>query len=131
MKKFLVCALVVGISFGMAARPAFAIKQFGEAWGEVYVKSSKDEGFKTLVGEAKCNVCHLQESKKKHNEYGLEVKKLIKKKDFPADRFKTDAAKCKAEIEAAFKKVEEIKAKDGKTYGEKIKAGQLPGGEVK
>ena len=131
MKKFLVCALVVGFSYGIAATPVFAIKQFGEAWGEFYVKDSKNEEFKKAAGEAKCNVCHLEESKKKHNEYGLEVKNLLKKKDFPADRFKTDPAKCKAEIEEALKKVEAIKAKDGKTYGEKIKAGKLPAGDGK
>lgn len=132
MKKFLVCALVVGFSYGTAVSPAFAIKQFGEAWGEFYVKDSKNEEFKKLAVEAKCNVCHIDgENKKKHNPYGVEVHKLLHKKDFPADRFKTDAAKCKAEIEAALKKVEEVKAKDGKTFGEIIKAGQLPGGDVK
>jgi len=131
MKKFLVCALVVGFSYGITASPAFAIKQFGEAWGEFYVKDSKNEEFKKAASEAKCTVCHLEESKKKHNAYGMEVKNLLKKKDFPVDRFKSDAAKCKAEIEAAFKKVEDVKAKDGKTYGEKIKAGQLPASDGK
>jgi hypothetical protein len=135
MKKFLVCALVViGLSFGVAVSPAFAIKEFGEHWGALYVKDSKNEDFKKLAGEAKCNVCHVDgANKKERNPYGQEVAKLLKKKDFkgPPDRFKEDAAKAKTEIEAAFKKIEEIKAKDGKTFGEKIKAGQLPGGDVK
>jgi hypothetical protein len=134
MKKFLVCALVVGLSFSFASSPAFAIKEFGEHWGAFYVKDSKNEEFKKLAGEAKCNVCHIDgENKKKHNPYGQEVAKLLKKKDFkgPPDRFKEDAAKAKTEVEAALKKIEDIKAKDGKTFGEKIKAGQLPGGDVK
>lgn len=132
MKKFLVCALVVCLSYGAAARSAYAVKPFGDHWTAFYVTDSKDEAFKKLAGEAKCNVCHVdQEDKKKvRNAYGIEVQKLLKNKDFK-DRLKTEPAKCKEEIEAAFKKIEEVKAKDGKTFGEKIKAGELPGGDTK
>lgn len=131
MKKVLVFALVLSIGFGMAASPAFAIKEFNDAWTAMYVKDSKNEGFKKLAGDAKCNVCHIQgANKKERNPYGTEAAKLLKKKDFPKDRFTKDAEGCKKEIEAAFKKIEEMKAKDGKTYGEKMKAGELPGGNV-
>ncbi|MDZ4848731.1 MAG: hypothetical protein SGI77_05520 [Pirellulaceae bacterium] len=134
MKKFLICTLIAGFSIGVVAGPALAIKEFGEHWGAYYVANSKNEDLKKLAGEAKCNVCHIDgENKKKHNPYGQEVAKILKKKAFkgPPDRFKEDADKAKTEIEAAFKKIEEIKAKDGKTFGEKIKAGQLPGGDTK
>lgn len=132
MKKFLVCALVVGLSFGMTARPAFATKPYGEAWTAFYVTNSKNEDFKKLAGEAKCNACHVdkEDKKKVRNPYGTEVQKLVNKNTIPVAKFKSEPDKAKAEIEAAFKKIEEMKAKDGKTFGEKIKAGQLPGGDV-
>ena len=132
MKKFLVCALVVGLSFGMAARPAFATKPYGEAWTAFYLKDSNNAEFKKLGEEAKCNVCHIdkEDKKKVRNPYGVEAQKLINKNTIAPAKFKSEPDKAKAEIEAAFKKLEEVKAKDGKTFGEKIKAGQLPGGDV-
>jgi hypothetical protein len=132
MKKILFSLAAIMIFGSYVSTPAFAIKQFGDAWKEYYEKSSTNEGFKKLVADAKCNVCHIDgEKKTKHNPYGEEVEGLLKKKDFPADRFKSEPEKCKEEIEAAFKKVEAAKAKDGKTFGEKIKAGELPGGDIK
>lgn len=132
MKKFLVCALVVGISSSFSSRPAFATKPYGEAWTAFYVTDSKNAEFKKLAEEAKCNACHVdkEDKKKVRNPYGVEAQKLINKTTFPVAKFKSEPDKVKAEIEAAFKKLEEVKAKDGQTFGEKIKAGKLPGGDV-
>ncbi len=111
--------------------PVWAIKQFNDQFTETYVKSSENEEFKALADEAKCNVCHVKdENKKIRNEYGEAVAEFLRKKDFPPDRFKKEPEKCKEEIEAAFKKVAEKTAKDGETFGDKIKAGKLPGGNV-
>jgi len=115
----------------VSSKSAFAIKEFGEQFGRVYVEDNKDEAFKTLVSEAKCNVCHIdKENKKKHNPYGdaLQAAGLEKKKYQPM--LKSDPDKAKKEIEEIIKKVEELK-KDGetKTFGEKIKGGELPGGD--
>jgi hypothetical protein len=130
MRKFIVSLTLASFMVALNQSPALAIKEFGDAWTEFYAKSSDNDDFKKLVAEAKCNVCHIQgENKKKHNPYGEEVEELLKKADFPKERFKKEPEKCKEEIEAAFKKVEEIKAKDGETFGEKIKAGKLPGGD--
>ena len=132
MKKFLVCAMVIGLAFGSVNRLALAIPPYSEAWKAIYVTDSKDEAFKKLGTEAKCNACHVEKEDKKkvRNPYGESVKTLINSKTFPKDKFKSDPDKTKKEIEVAFKKIEELKAKDGKTFGEKIKAGQLPGGDV-
>lgn len=131
MKKYWLVAALSIVTLGGAATPAFAIKQFGEAWDAYYVKESKNDDFKKLAGDAKCNVCHIkEENKKKHNPYGDALHEFLKKKDFPGDRFKKEPEKCKEEIEAAFKKAEEAKNKDGKTFGELIKDGKLPGGNV-
>ena len=131
MKRIWITVFIAALAFGSFHSPAFAIKEFGEAWNELYTKDSENEEFKKLVGEAKCNVCHIQgENKKKHNPYGDEVEKLLKKKDYPKDRFKKEPEKVKQEMEEAFKKIEELQAKDGKTYGQRIKEGLLPGGNV-
>lgn len=129
MKRFLAVALV-GVFVLAGSSPVFAIKGFNDQFKQTYTEGADKAEFKKLVEEAKCNICHIQgENKKKRNPYGEAFVGLLKKDDFPAKRFKDEPEKCKEEIEAAFKKVEEMKAKDGKTFGEKIKAGQLPGGD--
>lgn len=129
MKKFVVyCAVVLMAS--AVVQPAFAIKEFGEFWGKNYVEGSKNEEFKKLAGDAKCNVCHIDgENKKKHNPYGEALKEAgLTKKEFPKEKLK-DAAK---EINAIFTKAEELKAKGSdKSFGQRIKDGLLPGGDAK
>jgi len=131
MKKILLSVAAVLIFGSSLSTPAFAIKQFGDAWKDYYEKTSTNDDFKKLVADAKCNVCHIQgEKKNKHNPYGEEIEQLIKKADFPKDPLDKWTPKDREAVEAAFKKVEDIKSKEGKTYGEKIKAGELPGGSI-
>ncbi len=130
MKKVLFFSLMASVVFGVVADSAFARKEYNDAWNEHYVKEAKNDKLKTASDEAKCNVCHIQgANKKEKNPYGAEAAKVIKKEDFPKDRLKTDPAGYKKDIEAAFKKIEDLKGKDGKTFAEKIKAGVLPGGD--
>ncbi len=130
MKKFIPVFVLAAICVASASKPAFAVKAFGEAWTKYYVESSKSDEFKALAGEAKCNVCHIQgENKKKHNTYGEALEKLLDKKDYSPERLKNEADKVKEELEAAFKKVETEKAKDGKTFKERMDANLLPGGD--
>jgi len=133
MRKLLTYA-AVGLIASCATPNAFAIKEFSETWVKVYVDSSDNEEFKKLAGEAKCNVCHIDgENKKKHNPYGeaLEDAGLLKK-TFPPKRFKDEPDKVRKEVEEILKKVEGEKANgQDKTFGERIKAGMLPGGDVK
>ena len=133
MRKLLTYA-AVGLIASFATPNAFAIKEFSETWVKVYVDSSDKEDFTKLAGEAKCNVCHIDgENKKKHNPYGeaLEDAGLLKK-TFPPKRFKDEPDKVRKEVEEILKKVEGEKANgQDKTFGERIKAGMLPGGDVK
>jgi hypothetical protein len=123
--------LLSAVFFLQFHAPAWAIKGFSDQFVDTYAENSSDAEFKELVEKAKCNICHVQgENKKVRNPYGDAAAKLLDKKDFPAKRFKEEPEKCKEEIEAAFRKLEEMKAPDGETFGEKIKAGLLPGGDT-
>ncbi len=131
MKRAIVYGVVALIATA-SAQPALAIKEFGEHFGKYYVEPSKNEEFKKLVGEAKCNVCHIEgENKKKHNPYGDELKELgLVKKTFTKERFKGEADKVRKEIEEILKKAEDSKAKGSdETFGKKIQEGKLPGGD--
>ena len=128
---FFVCAIVLMTTVSL--RPAFATKEFGEHFKKFYVDDSKNEEFKKLVAEAKCNVCHIDgENKKKHNPFGETLKAGGLLKKTYAEMIKKEPDKARKEIEEILKKSEEKKApgKD-KTFGERIEAGLLPGGDAK
>lgn len=70
---------------------------------------------------AKCNVCHFGDAKKNRNDYGdAMVKALAGKKNLKEG----DEG-----IKTALKAIEAEKGAEGKTFGELIKAGKLPGKE--
>ena len=132
MKRlFFVCAvaLMAVVSF----QPAFATKEFGEHFKKFYVDGSKNEDFKKLSADAKCNVCHIDgEAKKKHNPYGETLKAAGLLKKTYADMIKKEPEKARTEIESILKKAEEKKAVgQDKTFGARIKSGLLPGGDTK
>lgn len=107
--------------------PAFAITELGKLWKEHYVTDKSPEAFATAVKKANCNVCHVKGKEKKevNNEYGNSLKDLVDAEDIKK-RLKTEPEKVKQEVIEHFKKVEATKAKDGKTFGDRIKAGELP-----
>jgi hypothetical protein len=49
----------------------------------------------------------------------------LKEEDFPKDWVKANPEKAKEMIQAGFKKANEMKSKDGKVFGEKIKNNEL------
>jgi hypothetical protein len=123
-------ALVVGITLNHAG----AMPQFKKEFQDKYVKKdSSDAAEKSLADAfetASCLVCHTKKAdgkadNKSHNVYGKSLKKLISKKD----------AKDKEKIREALDKVAGEKVDpskpDSPTFGELIKAGKLPGGEIK
>ena len=133
MKKAIVYLAAALMAF-VATPNAFAIKEFSEAWAAVYAEKSTNEGFKKLAAEAKCNVCHIDgENKKKHNPYGdvLEHEGLTKK-NFPPAKFKENLEGTRKQVEEILKKIEDKKAEGSdKTFGQRIKDGLVPGGDVK
>ena len=131
MKKVATCccaATILALVFGAAVQPAYAIKPFSDVFKSKYVKADseekKDQDFGKLVAEAKCNVCHMGKSKKDRNPYGVELSKLLDKKADKGDKEK---------IASVLAKVEKLpvnpKDKKSPTFGDRIKAGELPGGD--
>ncbi|MEQ1830066.1 MAG: hypothetical protein ABL921_29160 [Pirellula sp.] len=131
--RFVISFCAVALMAIVVSKPAFAIKPFGDQFGRIYVETSKNEDFKKLVAEAKCNVCHIDgKNKKEHNPYGLVLKEAGFSKKTHEPMFKNNPEQFKKEVEAILKKVEDKKIDGkGKTFGEKIKDGVLPGGDTK
>jgi len=128
MKKFSVWMALPLVAAGLmlAGKPALAIKPFEAEFKKMYYKPDGDANQKklaeaidkiTMDGNS-CGICHPGKSKKERNEYGMALNKLVKKAD------KDDAKKIADSIKA----IESEKNAAGKTFGELIKAGMLPGG---
>ena len=125
MKK--VSLLLVCLMFVCSAGPAWAIPPFSEAFKKAYVKPG--EPLEAKVAEVKCNVCHMGKEKKDKNEYGKAVGKFLKKADFTGDAKKFENVKDEPAQKAmaeGLKSAEAEKSSGGKTFGELIKAGELP-----
>lgn len=100
-------ALMVSAPRDVQARPNY----LGE-FKKVYEKLA------TEADKAKCGICHYGESKKNLNDYGTTLGKALDAKNVK------DAAK----IAEALKKIEAEKSKtEGKTFGDLLKEGKLPG----
>lgn len=107
---------VVSLSSSAFARPKYC-GAITECYPELAKKHGKD-------GKLTCAVCHpsTEKSKKARNNYGAALGKHLEKKN------ETDVDK----IKAALKKTEDDKSKtEGKTFGDLIKAGDLPGTDEK
>lgn len=125
MKKVflpLVCGLIV---IGVGTQ-AFAIPKFKKAFDDKYATTPE---LRKVSDELKCFLCHGK-AKTVRNDYGKALSEFLKKGNYSDDRFKAEGEKVKMEFEDAFKKVEAMKATDGKTFGERLKAGKAPGTPV-
>ena len=127
MKK--VCLTLVLSIFAVAwyANSAAALPAFNKEFQGKYVEGNSNAKFVEAVGSAKCNVCHdaASKSKKDKNAYGKAVGKYLMKADY--DKVKADAEGAKKYIIEGLEKAEAEKSAGGKTYGELLKAGELPG----
>ena len=115
------CGLVLILSAVAACipAPAFAIKQFSDEFAAVYVKEGTP--LAEAVATAKCNVCHVGESKKDRNAYGQALAERLDKKE---------DAKNVEKIRQALAEVAALpSAVAGKTFGDLIAEGKLPASE--
>lgn len=122
MKKLTVSLFAVCV-LGILTSSAHAIPAVAKIWLEdAYAKSPVIE----VAKEAQCNVCHYGPSKKDRNDYGVALSKTgVTMKNYNA--LKGDQEKLTIVLKAMFKKAEGLKSFSGKTFGELIKAGELPG----
>jgi hypothetical protein len=123
------CALVAGV---FCIRPAGAGKPFLEQFKALYVNPKTTDRTMLIFNEAVekdgCGICHLSQggkTTKALNAYGTQFTKLLTKSD----------GKNAQKIRTAMVKVAQMKSKpdDPKspTFGERIKQGKLPVGEIK
>ncbi|WP_044257202.1 hypothetical protein [Rhodopirellula sp. SWK7] len=108
--------------------PSFAISEFGKQFKAQVMESEAPDEFKKTVKKANCYICHVKGEDKDEvrNEYGIAVGKFLDAEDFPKDYIKNNPDEAKAKILEGFKKAGEVKSKDSRAFGEKIKAHELP-----
>lgn len=121
MKKMGLTLLVGAALAAVFASSALAIPNFKKSFEEQY------PALKGVSEEQKCNLCHYGKSKKNKNDYGKALSEFLKKDNYKDERVKAEPEKVKAEYDAAYKKVEEMKSKGGETFGARLKAGKAPG----
>ena len=125
MKKKVWIAVASLLLVSAMSTKSLAIIQFHKEFVAAYVETSKNEEFVKLVTEAKCYICHVGKKRTKRNAYGQQLAELLDKKKDKSDKKK---------IQEALAKVAEMHSdpEDEKspTFGELIKSGKLPGGEV-
>ncbi len=121
MKKLglaLVCLFMVGLVARMSeARPDY--KKAAEAkWGESKIAE--------VIKTEKCNLCHFGKTKKNRNDLGKALMKCGLSEEKYAE-MKSDKEKLAKFVTEVLAKAEgEKSSKDGKTFGDLIKAGEDP-----
>lgn len=106
------CVAVAAVAFGpeAQARPGY-LKGFNAAYPALAKETET----------VKCGVCHPVMDKKMRNDYGKAMGEALGAKDVKGDG-------SAEKIEAALKKAEAGKSStEGKTFGDLIKDGKLPG----
>jgi hypothetical protein len=128
MKKFCLSLLCLAL-LSLATAPAWAIPAIDAAFKKAYVEGNTNAKFVEAAGAAKCNVCHVGKDKKMKNEYGTTVAKFLKKADIgPGKTVDPTTDEGKKTLAEGLEKAAAEKNASGKTFGELLKAGELPGG---
>ncbi len=128
--SLLSCVAIVGALIVLStSRPAKAFPEFRKEFIAKYVKQdagdAKEMEFAQICEKAKCNICHEGKNKKNRNVYGKQLARLLTEDD----------KENKAKIQESLEKVSAMKSKaddtSAPTFGELIKAGKLPCGDLK
>ena len=127
MKKFVVTLLVGAFALTVCLGSVHARPAYPNMAGENY-KDSEAIVAKTKAAD-KCNLCHdaASKSKKDHNEFGKALKVHMPADEFMKLKDPADKEKLAKKLGEALKATEADKHSSGKTFGEVIKAGKLPG----
>lgn len=113
--RFLVAGVVAAALFVVTGSDAMARPKYAAVATTTYPDLAKKHG---TDGKLTCALCHPEKDKKIRNNYGAAVGGKLGKKN------EMDEAKIK---EALTKAEGEKSATEGKTFGDLIKAGELPG----
>ncbi len=109
---WLVCGAVLATLVFAVGQDAQARPKYMGAFNEAY------PALKAQADTIKCGVCHFGDKKTNRNDYGMAVGKALGEKNV------MDAEK----IKEALKKAEADKSgTEGKTFGDLLKDGKLPG----
>jgi cytochrome c553 len=115
--RFAVAGLLAASMFVVTGGEAVARPKYKDVLNTTYPDLAKKHG---TDGKLTCAVCHPEKDKKKRNNYGVALAgKLEKKNESDLDKIK----------EALVKTEEEKSKTEGKTFGDLIKDGELPGTE--
>jgi hypothetical protein len=106
-------AMLFGLLLPATSKTATARPGYGDAFQTTYARE-----FSGNAEATKCTVCHFGPVKRSRNDYGMAVTKALK------TRNERDAAAIRTALEAAAKQPSAVK---GKTFGDLIKQGKLPG----
>lgn len=129
MKKVCVCVVLVVFGMALCGQSASALPPFSKEWKGKYLEGNSNAKFVESATTANCNVCHVGTDRKMRNAYGMALSKYLTKAKY--QEVKDDEAVAKKYILDGLDKVAAEKNGSGKSYGEMIKAGQLPGGDSK
>ena len=112
---------------------ASATSDFNKVWKAEYTKGDDvDADFKKVARKAGCFVCHVKgEKKTSRNEYGTAVSEFLNKDDFPKEYIRASPDEAKAKILEGIKKANDKKSADGRKFGEKLEANELPATDAK
>lgn len=131
-------SILVATAVCGAVGTARALPPLPKYVGEYYAAKPEYAKFAAAFGELKmkCDACHKPDADKKAkghglNDFGEAVHKHLKHKEFlAADKAKDDpkmAEQAKKLVADAMAAAEAEKKASGKSYGELLKAGTLPG----
>jgi len=121
MKRAVVLMLFCLIAVCICGKAGHARPDYHKQFEAMY----KESKIAAAAEKAKCTVCHYGKSKKDRNDYGTALSKSLTKEQFDSLKEKKDELNKK--VAEALKAVVKEKSKSGKTFGELIDAGQLPG----
>lgn len=113
--RFVIAGACLFAIVALTGDSASARPKYQQVLSKQYPELTKKHG---KNGKLSCAVCHPSKSKKKRNNYGVAMGKNVGKKN------QSDLEKIK---EAVVKAEKEKSATEGKTFGDLIKAGELPG----
>jgi len=126
MKKVCVCLVLFVFGMIVCAQSASALPPFSKEWKGKYLEGNGNAKFVEAATTANCNVCHVGTDRKMRNAYGMAVSKYLTKAKF--QEIKDDETVAKKYILDGLDKAAAEKNGSGKSFGEMIKAGEMPGG---